>query len=103
MAGTGGNAYSIELAELDSIVADLEHCEAALDLMTGDLERDMRRFHSVWEGVSADAQREAQQEWEQGMQAMRVALAELRAAARTAHSNYTRVVDENTALWRSLG
>lgn len=36
------------------------------------------------------------------MSAMRTALAELRAAARGAHGNYTKVVSDNYAMWRNL-
>lgn len=98
----GGTAYSIEPAELDAVVTDLERCESALDATLDDLERDMTALHGVWEGLSAQAHQEAQAEWRRGMRAMRTALAELRAAARGAHGNYTQVVSDNAALWRGL-
>ncbi|MGN0063913.1 MAG: WXG100 family type VII secretion target [Nocardioides sp.] len=98
----GGNAYSIQPDELDGVITDLERCEAALDAMLEDLERDMRSLHSVWEGLSAQAQREAQEEWQLGMRAMRASLAELRSAGRSAHGNYTKVITDNLGLWQGL-
>ncbi|MGH3348736.1 MAG: WXG100 family type VII secretion target [Nocardioides sp.] len=101
--GSGhGDEYSIEPGELDGVIGDLERCEAALDRMTEDLEHDIAALHEVWEGLSAQAQREAQEEWNLGMRAMRLALADLRAAGRRAHDNYTKVIADNLGLWQGL-
>ncbi|WP_185995573.1 WXG100 family type VII secretion target [Nocardioides campestrisoli] len=99
-----GNEYvfSVDLAELDHLVADVQATETALEQLATDLEAQIRALHQVWEGLAAEAQRVAHQTWEQGMQEMRAALADLRAAARDAHGHYTASAQANTEMWDSL-
>ncbi|MBA3783106.1 MAG: WXG100 family type VII secretion target [Nocardioides sp.] len=94
--------FTIDADELNTVIADVEQTEAALHTLTDDLERQINALQSVWEGLAADAQLAAQQEWDTGMLAMRQAMAELRAAARDAHGNYTGAVAANTEMWGSL-
>jgi len=94
--------FLVDSDELDSVIADLERCERNLEAMADRLERHVRDLHSVWEGMAAEAQKEAQQEWEQGMRDMREALAALRGAARTAHGNYTSAAKANVQMWEQL-
>ncbi len=101
MAGNA-DAYSVDLEALDSVIGDLERCERELESTTKDLERQVQRLHQQWEGLSATAQREAHQEWEAGMNAMRASLAEMRQAARVAHGNYTRAIGANLGMWEGL-
>lgn len=91
--------FTVDSDELDEVVADVAGCEQALEGLTNDLEVQVRALHEVWEGLAAEAQREAHHEWEQGMRAMRDALAGLRGAARTAHGNYTAAVETNLWMW----
>lgn len=94
--------FTVDSDELDSVIADVEKTESALQALTDDLEAQIKALQSVWEGLAADAQDAAQREWEQGMLAMRTALLELRQAARTAHGNYTGAADSNVSMWESL-
>lgn len=94
--------YSVDAAELDSVVGRLEDFERDLDEMVDDLARDIARLQSQWDGLTAAAQREAHDEWETGMRAMREALAGMRAAGRKAHQNYTRAVEANVSMWEGL-
>ena len=96
------NAFGVDLEELDSVIADVERTETSLETLTTDLERQIAALQSVWEGLAADAQQAAQLEWDQGMRAMRTALGELRAAARSAHGNYTAGAEANVSMWESL-
>ena len=102
--GGGGDpgTYSIDPDELDEIVTDLEKCESALELLTVDLTKQMKTLQDTWEGLAARAQEEAHEEWTAGMVAMRTALAELRAAARLAHGNYTGATQANLTMWRGV-
>ena len=97
------DAFAIDPDELDAVVADIARTEAALETLTHDIERQIARLHESWEGLAAVAQREAQDEWEQGLLTMRQALADLRAAAAQASSNYTEAADANRSMWESLG
>jgi WXG100 family type VII secretion target len=100
---SGSDAYRVDLEELDAVIGDLERLERELEGTTNDLEAQMATLHGTWEGETAVAQREAHQEWEAGMTAMRGALAQMRSAARTAHGNYTKAVDANRSMWEGLG
>ncbi len=94
--------FSVDPDDLDLMVADVEKCERALERLTTDLERQIARLHETWEGQAAAAQREAQEEWNTGLLAMRQALADLRAAARLAHGNYTRATATNVTMWEQV-
>ncbi len=96
------NRFTVDSDELDSVIADVEKTESALQTLTDDLERQIKALQSVWEGLAADAQVAAQSEWDQGMAAMRTALLELRQAARQAHGNYTGAATSNVSMWESL-
>lgn len=94
--------FAIDADELDAVVADLEKTESALEVFTADLEAQMKTLHDTWEGLAAQAHTEAHQEWTNGMNAMRQAMADLRAAARLAHGNYTGAAEANRSMWEQM-
>lgn len=94
--------FSIDLDELDAVIGDVEQTEADLTASTEDLERQIAALHAVWEGLAAQAQLAAQKEWDEGARAMQAALVDLRAAARTAHVNYTDGAQANVTMWESV-
>lgn len=94
--------FGVDIAELVDLVDDLGATERKLETLTNDIERQIATLHTTWEGLAAAAQREAQQEWNQGMQAMRDALAHLKAAVDVARQNYDGAVSDNLAMWRQL-
>lgn len=94
--------YAIDLQDLDTVIGDLERCERALETLTTEVEQQMKTLQSTWDGLSAQAQAEAQEEWDQGLVEMRVALADMRQAARVARDNYQLMITTNTELWRGL-
>jgi len=100
--GADPGDYSIDPDELDEIVVELERTETALETLTDDLDRQVKKLQETWDGLAAQAQAEAHEEWTTGMKACRSALAELRAAARLAHGNYTGAVTANLNLWRQV-
>lgn len=100
---TGEDRYTVDPDELDEIVGELETCERTIETLTAAYEKEMRTLQETWEGLAAEAQVEAQAEWEAGMRAMRSALADIRAAARVAHGNYTGAISANLTMWRQLG
>lgn len=97
-----GRVFTIDTDDLDAVISDVQATENALESLTNDLEKQIAALQSVWEGLAADAQAEAHRTWEEGMRGMRAALAELRASARTAHTNYTAAADANVTMWESL-
>lgn len=94
--------FTIDADDLDDVISDVERTEGKLSRLTDDIEATVRKLHSVWEGLAADAQKEAQEEWDQGLLDMRDALADLRSAARTAHTNYTGSARTNLTMWEQL-
>ena len=94
--------FTIDSDELDTVIGDVESCEKALEELTNDLQKQVAALQSVWEGLAAEAQQEAHEEWTQGMLTMRQAMADLRAAARTAHENYTGAAETNVSMWDQL-
>ena len=94
--------FSIDADELDAVISDVEKCEDALEFLTADLDKQVKALQEVWEGLAATAQKGAHDEWATGMVAMRTALADLRAAARTAHGNYTGAATTNLRMWRQV-
>lgn len=100
--GGAEDRFSIDPDELDEVILDLQKCEQELQELADDLDRHMQTLQEQWEGLAADAQAEAHAEWTQGMLAMRSALGDLRAAARTAHGNYTTAARTNREMWSRL-
>jgi WXG100 family type VII secretion target len=99
----GVDDFTIDLDELDAVIGDVERAEGSLQRLTTDLEKQMAALHEVWEGLAAQAHTEAHQQWNDGMAAMREAMAGLREAARTAHTNHTSAGQSNLAMWSDLG
>lgn len=94
--------YSLDADELDAVITDLERTETALDAFTTDLEAQLRTLHDTWEGLAARAHVVAHEEWTTGMKDMREAIADLRAAARAAHGNYTGAAETNRSMWEQM-
>ena len=84
------DTFSIDPDELSDIVDDLVRAEGTLSRLGEDIARQMAALQSQWQGLAADAQREAQEEWTTGMTAMHGALTELRGAADLAHPQLHR-------------
>lgn len=97
-----GRIFSIDTDDLDAVISDIQATESALESLTNDIEVQIAALQSEWEGLAAEAQAEAHKTWEEGMRGMRAALAELRASARTAHTNYTSAANANVSMWESL-
>ena len=99
----GVDDFKIDLDELDAVIGDVERTDRSLERLTDDLEKQMKALHDVWEGLAAQAHAEAHQQWNDGMSAMRTAMAGLREAGRTAHGNHTSAGQSNLQMWSDLG
>ena len=91
--------FVVDLEHLDSVVSRLVSFEKALEKHIADVDACVQRVHSVWSGGAAAANLAAHREWMAGVQEMRTALAEIKAAAATAHSNYSAAVAANKQMW----
>ncbi len=96
------DAYSLDVDDLATVIDDLARCHTALSELAVDLERRISELHLAWDGQAAQAHRRAQASWDQGFREMRHALARMRQAADTAHSNYTSAAAANHQLWEQV-
>ncbi|MFC7492698.1 MULTISPECIES: WXG100 family type VII secretion target [unclassified Nocardioides] len=94
--------FAIDVDDLDAVIFDLERTEQRLESLTSDLAAQMRTLHETWAGLAARAHVEAHEEWTTGMVAMRQAMADLRAAARAAHGNYSAAAEANRSMWEQM-
>ncbi|ORW04561.1 WXG100 family type VII secretion target [Mycobacterium kyorinense] len=93
------NRYRIELEELSAFVDRLEAFEQRAESIAADVDQQIAQLHEGWFGSAAEQHQARHNEWMAAAEEMREAVAELRAAAKTAHRNYTEVIAINTAMW----
>jgi WXG100 family type VII secretion target len=91
--------FIVNLEQLDSVVSKLAAFEQTLERHIADVDARVQRIHSVWSGQAAAANLAAHHEWMAGAQEMRTALADIKAAAATAHSNYSAAIAANKQMW----
>ena len=92
-------AYAVDLDLLLDTIDALARCEDACDAGLDRVRARVRALQSTWSGLTAEAQAEAQGEWEAGFALMREGLADMRSAASTARANYARAVEANVRMW----
>ncbi len=92
-------AFAVDLTRLDDTVTLLAARTAAVADLLADLDTRIAALQSLWAGAAADAQLAAHREWLAGAQDMREGLGAMRAAAATAHGNYSAAVAANLAMW----
>jgi WXG100 family type VII secretion target len=93
------------------LVVDFERLQAAVDRMAEfgrdvaelleDVERSTTNLRSTWHGEASDAQAQAQRQWEDGAEQMRMALSQMQKVAEAAHKNYTDAVSKNGQMWET--
>lgn len=91
--------FVVNLEQLDSVVSKLTAFEQTIERHIADVDARVQRIHGVWSGDAAAAHLAAHRGWVAGAQEMRTALAEIKAAAATAHSNYSAAVAANKQMW----
>ena len=98
----GDGSYRLDSAELDLIIHDLTVAREHMQQRVSDLKIQLRRLHSTWDGVAAEAQLVAQAEIDDGLDAMNAALAASTLANQQARDGYQVVWDANVALWAAV-
>lgn len=93
--------YRVELEGLLAFVGTLEAFETNAEFIAGRVDKRVAELHTAWAGAGSDAHRASHDEWMTAAMRMREAAADLRAAANTAHSNYTDAVTTNIAMLTS--
>jgi WXG100 family type VII secretion target len=94
--------YSVDLDELDRVIADMTAFEGRLTKHLAALDATVATLHGTWSGDAARAQKAAHDRWTKGAKELHKALAEMKAAAARAHRNYTSAGEANVRMWRSV-
>ena len=97
------DVFEVDADELLHVVDRMAACEAGMRDLAADLERRIDALHLTWQGEAAAAHVLAQATWDRGFADMRDALRQMRAAAHTAHGNYTAAADTNLRMWEQVG
>ena len=92
-------AFRVDPDALAGAVQRMAEFQRHAESMLTEIDSLVANLHATWTGEGAAAHAEAHQYWARGEAMMREALAKLRAAGATAHSNYTGVMSTNLALW----
>ena len=92
-------AFTVDLDALDEAIQVMEARSAAIAAQLDTLDGQIGRLHDVWTGEAAAAQLAAHRQWLAGAKEMREGLDAIRAAARTAHGNYSAAVTANLSMW----
>ena len=95
-------AYDVDLGELRAAVQELASCQRGLIALAADVDGAQSQLSVDWHGVAAAAETSAYDAWRSGCADMVTALAALRAIAAAADDHYSRAVECNVALWRSV-
>lgn len=92
-------AFRVDPDALAGAVQRMAEFQRHAESMLTEIDSLVANLHATWTGEGAAAHAEAHQHWARGEAMMREALAKLRAAGATAHSNYTGVMSRNLAMW----
>jgi WXG100 family type VII secretion target len=96
------DGFRADLDELAEVIGCLAAGHAELEMFAARRVRDLADLHAAWDGRGAQAHLAAQARWDDGFAAMREALADLRAVASAARSNYAAAASANRSHWGRL-
>jgi WXG100 family type VII secretion target len=91
--------FSVDLEELLAGVDQMSAFHSSLEQKLASVQSSVSALGSTWHGDAAAAQDAAQQQWNDGAQQLREALAQLRDIAEHAHANYSNAAATNTRMW----
>jgi WXG100 family type VII secretion target len=92
-------AFQVDPDALADAVERMSEFQRHAESMLSEIDSLVSNLHATWTGEGATAHAEAHRHWARGETMMREALAQLRAAADTAHGNYTGAMAKNLSMW----
>jgi len=98
----GDGSYQLDSAELTLVIKELTDCRRHLEQRVADLRAQVRRLHTTWDGLSAEAHLIAQAEIDEGLARMNAALAAFTQVNQEARDGYQAVWDTNVAMWAAV-
>jgi WXG100 family type VII secretion target len=91
--------FTVDLEALLAGVDQMTAFHSNLEQQLASVQASVAALGAAWHGDAAAAQDAAQQQWNDGAQQLREALAQLRDIAEQAHSNYSNAAATNTRMW----
>lgn len=91
--------FRVDPASLSDAVARMAEFGRHAEAMIAEIESLVTRLHVTWTGEGAASHAEAHRHWAGGEAMMREALAQLRSAGHSAHTNDTAVMSANQSMW----
>ncbi len=95
-------SYMVDLDKLDESITDMAKFDGQVQKHLDSLDTVVAKLHGTWHGDAANAQNDAHTKWTEGATGMRTALGEMKAAAETAHTNYTNAINANQKTWAQV-
>jgi len=92
-------AFAVDLDQLAGIVERMASYQATVDSMLDECDAVVANLHSNWHGIASDAHDAVHNQWKEGADMMRNALAQLRTAAHHAHNSYRGAIEANQKTW----
>jgi len=93
------SAFSVDPAALLSAVDRMSAFDSELEGHLAQVAGSVSRLGTSWYGDAGEAERAAQDRWNEGAREMREALARLRQIAEGAHENYSSAAQTNQRMW----
>ncbi len=91
----------VDFSALRAAISHMAEFGQVVTECLGEVDDAMAALRASWHGDASDAQTQAQQQWEDGAEQMKEALAALQQIAATAHQNYSDAVSKNGQMWQS--
>lgn len=90
----------VDRTQLLSVADHMAAFGRVVDECLEDVEQTVAALRASWHGDGSDAQAQAQQQWQDGAEQMKVALSSLQQILQAAHENYSDAVDKSGHLWQ---
>jgi WXG100 family type VII secretion target len=91
--------FSVDPSALLAVVDRMSEFDGQLEGHLAQAADSVAQLGTAWYGDAGEAERAAQQRWDEGAREMREALAKLRQVAGRAHENYSSAAQTNMRMW----
>ncbi len=92
-------AFAVDLDGLADLIERMAEYQRVVDSMLEECDVVVAQLHTQWEGFASESHAAVHQQWKEGADLMRHALAQLRSAGSHAHTSYTGAVEANLKIW----
>lgn len=97
MMASAGDAYTVDLDALDSLITHMGRFTKAVDSNVDHIEAFV--VGMPWKGETEREHKQWQAQWRTGVEELQEGLRKIREGAQTAHDNYTSAISANLKMW----